>query len=225
MAIDVQCDPNTQLSTRGAGLTNQIGHSSDSMLLFFFREKNVFARTWQVMVGGTDLSKPQPGQNHAAPFAAVYSQNILVGSLPFRDQRISFGANAVQDVERFAAGSEPDTYQAQRPDRSLIELVAPQGGLVDYRHRDGAHTLDIAFEPPLKRNDATAGQDSSFRLSLDDFRDLATGTVHVGSDHDTTILDWHFQAPAWAQVHPLRSTFLKADPTSLVQLSRAQTGR
>ena len=45
IAIDVQMGRDARLHTKGADLTNRMGHSGDRMLLVFFREKNAFAET------------------------------------------------------------------------------------------------------------------------------------------------------------------------------------
>ena len=45
IAIDVQMGRDARLHTKGADLTNRMGHSGDRMLLMFFREKNAFAET------------------------------------------------------------------------------------------------------------------------------------------------------------------------------------
>ena len=43
IAIDVQMGRDARLHTKGADLTNRMGHNGDRMLLVFFREKNAFA--------------------------------------------------------------------------------------------------------------------------------------------------------------------------------------
>jgi hypothetical protein len=45
VAIEVEFGPEVQLTTRGAGLTDQSGHSADRHLLLFFREKNAIHQT------------------------------------------------------------------------------------------------------------------------------------------------------------------------------------
>jgi hypothetical protein len=214
VALEIRSGPNTQLVTQGAGLTNQMGHSGDRMLLVFFREKNAFAQAAHVTIAGVDVATPQPGQNHPAPFSAAYSANIFASGFPFRDQRVNFtndGGDA--DAIRFAPSSRPGQYFAVLPDTSQIELAASDGDLEYYRHRNGEHLLEIRFRPPLPRTDRRdiIDVDSAFRISLDGFHDLLTGSVHVSRQSDRITLDWRYEVPVWAQAKPLRSTVYISD--------------
>ena len=218
IAIDVQMGRDARLHAKGAGLTNQMGHSGDRMLLVFFREKNAFAETWHVAIAGTDVAVPQAGQNHPAPFPAAYSSNIFVGGFPFGDRRIGFGetqAGGDAEIERFVPAAVPGSYQAVLRDRTHVELIAAaDASLQYYRHRDptGSHVLEISFNPPLPAADRVAtGLDAAYRISLDGFRDLLAGTVHLTRQGASIILDWHYDAPDWTRTHPLRSTAFLTD--------------
>jgi hypothetical protein len=208
--------PDARLNTAGAGLTNQIGHSADRLLLMFFREKNAFAQSWFVTIAGTDATKPQPGESRPTPFPAAYSSNIFVGLFPFGIQSVSFAdvrPGEARAVVHFTPGGEIGTYSATRLDGSRIELVAGQDATLQrYRHRNGPHVLEVSFVPPLPSpGGLTADVDSAYRISLDGFRDLLTGMVHVSRRGDGIILDWAFDAPDWARLHPLRTTALLRD--------------
>jgi hypothetical protein len=61
VAIEVQFGSDVQLTTRGAGLTDQSGHSADRHLLLFFREKNAITSIRTVTRDGIDVAHPQPG--------------------------------------------------------------------------------------------------------------------------------------------------------------------
>jgi hypothetical protein len=209
--IEVRCAPDARLVTRGAGLTNQIGHSGDRLLLLFFRENNAFAQQWHVNIDGADVARPQPGPNsRAAPFPAVYSSNILVGGFPFGERRVVFGTDRPDrgDTERFVPGGEPGRFIAALTDGTKIELTATaDGGLQSYRHRDGDHVLEIRFDPPLPPLDRLArGVDAAFRLSLDSVQEVVTGTVHAAERDGTAVLDWRSAAPEWIKARPLRLT-------------------
>src|SRR5579863_6810942 len=84
VSIEIGVDDGATLTT--AGLTDQIGHSSAHTFLIFFRE-----RAARVIVAGVDLTKPQPGVDHAVPFVAAYSKNIYVGGFAFYGATVSFG--------------------------------------------------------------------------------------------------------------------------------------
>jgi hypothetical protein len=143
VAIEVHFNPGTQLGTRGAGLTNQIGHSGDRLLLVFFREKNALAQVWHASIAGTDVAVPQPGQNHPVPFPAAYSANIFVAGFPFGYQGVDFGAGRADENGkrvRFVAVEAAGAWFASLPDTSRIELAGrTDGALAYYRHRSAEH--------------------------------------------------------------------------------------
>jgi hypothetical protein len=216
VAIAVGFEPDGKLVTKGAGLTNQIGHSGDRLLLVFFREKNAFAKAWHVTIAGTDVAVPQPGQNHPAPLPAAYSANIFVAGFPFGNEGADFGdggSGGEGNKVRFAAAKEAGAWLAPLPDASRIELAAqPDGALAYYRHRNANHLLEIGFDPPLPsagRFDADAN--SAFSLSLDGFGDLMAGMVHASRRGDTIVLDWRFEKPEWARARQLRSKIFVDD--------------
>jgi hypothetical protein len=215
VAIDVYMSPEARLGTRNAGLTNQIGHSGDRFLLLFFREKAVAADAWSVAIAGVNVAIPQPGQNHPAPFPAVYSSNIYVGGFPFGDWRIGFGEGGEAGIVRFRPTTIPGSFQTILSDSSRIELVAAaDGALQIYRNYDsgGGHVLEISFDPPLPAADRLEnGVDSACRISLDGFHDLLIGAVHAARHDGSVTLDWRFDTPEWTRVHPLRSTMLLKD--------------
>ncbi len=229
IAIEVRFNPGTQLVTQGAGLTNQIGHSGDRLLLVFFRERNAFAQMSQVTIAGLDVAIPQPGQNHPVPFSAAYSKNIFVSGFAFGERRVDFAddsAGAETDALRFAPSAQRGVYVAARPDNSRVELVtAMDDALAYYRHRSGNHGLEIEFIPPLPPTNArNADFDSTYRMSLDGFRDLLVGTVHVSKQSDKFTLDWHFQEPVWTRAHPLRTTlFAKDHAVARIELRPLET--
>jgi hypothetical protein len=193
VVIDVHMSSEARLGARGAGVTNQIGHSGDRLLLLFFPEKAVLADAWSVAIAGVNVAVP-PGLDHPASFPAVYSSNIYVGGFPFGDWRIGFGeAVSVGDAEtvRFKPTATPGGYQAILSDSSRVELVAAaDGALRTYRNYDsggGGHILEISFDPPLRAADRLAnGVDSAYRISLDGFHDLLLGAVHAAR-HDGSV--------------------------------------
>jgi hypothetical protein len=210
VAINVQCAPDAQLVIAGAGLTNQIGHSADRLLLIFFREKNGFALSWQVTIAGVDVARSQPGRDRPVPFPAAYSSNIFVAGFPFVDRQVTFDAAVpvAQNVARFAPAGSPGSFAAKLADGSQLELAAAADGQIQhYRHRDGSHVLEISFVPSLPSPDQlTADVDAAFRISLDGFRDLVAGTVKVTQRDNSVVLDWRFDTPDWTRAHPLRTT-------------------
>jgi hypothetical protein len=206
VVIDAQCSPHAQLVTMGAGLTDQIGHSGDRLLLVFFREKNAYAENWRVMLDGIDVSKTQPGQNHAAPRPASYSNNIFVGGFPFIDRRVVFNASDARNR----------VFETKLPDGSQLELDdAGDGRLQLYRHRDGIHSFEISFDPPLpSSNQVEAEMASAYRIHLDTFQDLIAGTVHIARRDHAVVLNWVFERPDWAAARRLQ-TVVRYEPDSV----------
>ena len=225
VAIDVQFSPYTQLVSQGAGLTNQIGHSGDRLLLVFYREKNAFASNWQVTVSGVNVAEPQPGQNHTAPFPAAYSSNIFVATFPFADRRVVFDAGPAEpDLTRFTQTASQDVLSANLIDGTRLELITTgDGRLRQYRHVDGSHMLEVSFEPPMPSTDGPmADVDSTYRISLDGFRDLIVGTVHVAQRNRAVVLDWNAETPDWVRMRPLQTTVIfKSNADALIALRPA----
>jgi hypothetical protein len=210
VAIDVEVNTDAPLRTEGGGLTNQIGHSADRLFLIFFREKAAFADKWRVLVDDVNVAATQPGQNHSAPFPAAYSHNIFVGGFPFGERRVAFdghGANEDLGIVHFARASDNGPYTTTLRDRSRIELDATQDdALHAYRQSDptGDHTLEITFNPPVPGPNRIASEvDSAFSISLDDFRNLLSGSAHVIRHDDAVKLEWRFDQPEWARARPL----------------------
>jgi hypothetical protein len=211
IAIDLECAPGQPLVARGAGLTNQTGHARDQLFLVFFRSRNAVAQDWRVAVGGVDVARPQPGQSDGKPFAA-YSANVFAGGFPFSDGLVAFGApdDIAPNVVRFVPADPPGSFRATRRDGTAIELFArADGSLEFYRHRHDGHMLEIRFDPPLPpAARLTDRVSATYRITIDEFRDLISGTVHVTKLAGPVVLEWRADTPDWARGSPLRTTLL-----------------
>ena len=215
ISIVVRCEAGAPLVTTGAGLTNQIGHSADRLLLVLFREKNVFASDWHVSLAGADVARAPSSPNPRAPHPAAYSSNIFVGGFPFSDRAISFDGSDPSEngVLRFVQTSGSDRFVATLRDGTRVELgTTVDRALESYRHRDGAHVLEVRFDPPLPPPDRLgAGAEATFRISLDRFRDVFTGIVRATAVGTTAVLDWRTQVPEWARARGLRTTIVAGE--------------
>jgi hypothetical protein len=128
-------------------------------------------------------------------------QLLFVASLPFTERYVDFlgDANAARGINHFTPTG--GTAIARLPDGSQIELASETDGrLKAYRHRHDSHFFEIAFETALSVKELRSqALTSAFRISLDDFRDIATGTVSLSRDGSRIVLDWRVHKPEWAQ--------------------------
>ena len=210
IAIDVAMDATAKLSTKGAGLTDQIGHSGSQLLLIFFRGEAAYAASWRGTVRGVEVSKPQGPYNFPAPFPTAYSKNIFVGGFPFSSLEVSFDGDA-PDRPRQAASFKPSANGGFEANNGQLRLVTTaDGSLERYRQHDWTqrHVLDIGFDPPLPSvaQLAATEQVSRFAISLDGFPNLLTGEISARRQGSDVTLDWHFEEPAWARAKDLRAT-------------------
>jgi hypothetical protein len=209
IGIGIGVDDGAKLSTIGSGLTNQIGHSSASTLLIFFRELAALAQQAEVRVGGVDMTKPLAGVERPIPFVAAYSRNIYAGGFPFFGAAVSFeeAGRAPGSAIVFHPVSGSGDYDSGQGQRLV---TTGEGALQAYQQQDwsGAHRLDVRFEPPLPPVEhlAVGNVSSHFSVSLDGFANLISGEVMVHRDGGTATLDWHFDAPAWTRVWGLLTT-------------------
>jgi hypothetical protein len=214
VAIDVAMDANAELSTKGAGLTNQIGHSEARLLLVFFRERAAYASNSSVAIDGVDVSKPRNGYSFPAPFPTAYSSNIYVGGLPFGALDVSFkDAGHPGAVANFKPGAEPGVFEAHGGELRLV--AADDGKLVAYQQRDRTknHVMEIKFDPPVPSAWQLVSLEnrSNFRISLDQFENLLSGEVRLRRDAGSVTLDWYFDEPAWARARLLRTSAVVDD--------------
>jgi len=214
VAIKVGFDSEARLATTNAGLTDQIGHSGERLLLLFFRERGARAQNPHVTINGTDVAKPQPGQTFPAPFAAAYSNNIFVGGFPFMGLDVSFDGRAETPSlgAHFVPTGTPNVYEAAPPHTGRINLLTTfEGSLAGYQQHDrtGAHMIYIRFDPPLPPTDQLASEaQSAFQILLDNFRHLLAGDIRVRREGASVMMDWRFDEPAWARSRVLRTTAL-----------------
>lgn len=200
IAVEIGVDDGVKLSTTGAGLTNQIGHSSARTLLIFFREQAARTEQARVTVAGVDMVKPQPGIERPIPFVAAYSRNVYSAGFPFYGAAVSFEEGAPAPVISFHAAPGSGDYES-RDGRRLV--ATGEGALQAYQQQDrsGTHKLDVRFEPPLPPVERLAAGEASshFTVSLDGFADLISGEVVLNRDDNAAVLGWRFDAPAWTR--------------------------
>ena len=225
VSIEVIRDPETQLSRDRAGLTNQIGHGSDRVILLFFREQGALSRTAVAKIGGVEVSQPRPEANFAAPFTAAYSNNIMVGGFAFGDWEATFDDTSTSNsaVPRFTRMG--DNWVATRADGTTVELEATGTDDIEaYLHRDGNHTLTVRFDPPFPSVDRLiAGFNGAFFISFDQFAGLASGKLSAKPVPGGSAIEWTFGTPDWLQGRAMRTLSISGEGHNVRVNTRAVT--
>jgi len=214
VTINVDFAPGAHLSHLGAGLTDQTGHSADRLFLLFHRESTARTEQSAVTIDGIEVSEPRANEP-PPPFRAAYSRNIFVGTIPFGESRVSFGAGIAGELnfrEQQSADTARRLYVATRARGDQIELLADaQGQIERYVDRRGPHTLTVDFLPPV-----TAADEATYRIGFDEFHDLVAGNVHITRQDSGLVLDWRTEVPAWARNYPLRAQLQRGADGSIV---------
>lgn len=225
VSIEVDRDPGVPLSRDRAGLTNQIGHSGEKLVLLFFREQGALSRAARVTIGGVDVTQPRPEANFVAPFAAAYSSNIMVGGFPFGDREATFGDLSSINSAATQFTRKGDNWVATRADRTTVELNATStGDLEAYLHRDGNSNLAVRFEPPIPSDAGlAAGFSGRFFVSYDQFGDIASGKLTARSIPDGSAIDWTFETPDWLRGRAMRSRSIGTGGQSVRVIMQAVT--
>ena len=117
IVVDLAARP---LTRTGAGLTNQSGHSADTLFLLFHRDRTALARTNEVRVGGADYSF-RAGDDPAAKhrFMTAYSAGIQIAVIPFGQWSFS------RHEERLSANAAGLSFAVTEPDGG-VRLTASQ---------------------------------------------------------------------------------------------------
>jgi hypothetical protein len=226
VSIDIERDAGVTLSADRGGLTNQIGHSGDAMVLLFYRDRGALSQRARVTIDGVEVSQPRPGSTHAAPFDAAYSSNILVGGFPFTEWQVTFDAAAgpTSTVPRFVnAGGR---WSATLANRTTVELdTTGTRELRAYLHRAGEHQLAVRFEPAIPPAERlAAGFEGKFTVSLDRFGDLVEGKLRARPAEGGAVFDWTFEAPNWLRGRALQATMVDDDARMDTRLSLRAVG-
>jgi hypothetical protein len=194
-----------------AGLTNQIGHAGDSLLLMFYRAQHTSAVDWSVEIDGKEVS--QPGPSYVAPFLPAYSRDITTAAFLFVSGTAAVGSGdrTVPADILFLPDASLRRYVGEFSggDRKVLETTA-DGRLGGYSDWDGAHALRVDFADPLP---SPCGQsvptESRFAISIDGHPDQLAGSVSDSGGRNST-LRWSFDKPDWAANRTL-TTLVVAD--------------
>jgi hypothetical protein len=179
-------------------------------MLMFYRGENSWLSDWTVSIGGRAVS--QRGSAYVAPFQPVYSRDISVALFPFGRWQASFSPSATPDTMHFVRSDDGRRYVAQSARGTTRSLEVDQAGnLTGYADADGPNALRLTFDRPLPSPcGQEAAMESGFSISISGRERLLTGSVVSTPGQDGRVLDWRFDAPAWATSRHLR-TAVSAD--------------
>ena len=210
IVVDLAARP---LTRTGAGLTNQSGHSADTLFLLFPRDRTALAWTNEVRVGGADYSfraGDDPPAKHR--FMAAYSAGIQIAVIPFgqwsfsrHEERLSAHAAGLS----FAV-TEPDggvRLTASQPgyrNRIAVDLNAG-GALTGYRHDAATHRLALSFDAALPLAVDSPRSANQFAVHMNPDKPVARGEVVSELMEGGRRLTWRFHSPPWTANYPFES--------------------
>ena len=210
IAVDLADRP---LTGTGAGLTDQSGHSADTLFLLFHRDRNALAQSNEVRIGGRDYSfraGDDPAGKHR--FMATYSAGIQIGVVSFgqwtfsrRDTRLDAAAAGLS----FAV-TQPDggmRLKASAPGyRSRIAVDLDAGGaLTGYRHDAASNRLAFELDAALPLDVDAPRAARAFKIRMNPDEPVARGEVVSEPMAGGRRLSWRLASPPWAAHYPFQS--------------------
>ena len=208
IAVDLADRP---LVREGAGLTDQSGHSAETLFLLFHRARNARTPDNEIRIGGRDYSF-RPGDDPAGRhrFAAAYSAGIQIAVIPFGRWTFARRGARLQDAAAgisFAVAARGRRLTAEMPgylNRIAVELDA-SGALAGYRHDAGTSRLALRFDSPLPLVPDAPRASRRFAVYMSPDAPVARGAVVSEKAGAGRRLTWRFQSPRWAADYPFRS--------------------
>ncbi len=229
--LSFEFDQEQRLTTEYAGLTDQMGHGSESVFLLFYREKTSVAARSRLVIGGEDYSikREQPGGMQAF-YRTGYRSNIYVATVSYGEFHFDWKDDTLTSSRGRVFKGTPDAkgdalYRSnQAADQTVVELLTnSHGELREYRHRLGEHALRLECEPAVPTiKTAKSGQKVKYRISIDNFKNLVQGDLLTKNDGNRMSFDWEHQFPDWTKNYRLRSTILATPAGYDLTVSRKQ---
>jgi hypothetical protein len=207
---------------RPGGLTNQSGHSATQHFLVFFRAQQALAVQNRVVIDGQDFSfNTDEGVEGQYRFKAAYSAQVSSVSMPFTTirfrpepgQLVSSMGHVFRPTRMAEDGMAYVSTAVGHDGRDSTVTLALEagGGLTRYVHAVGAHRFDIHFSPPLRLELDAPPAAVTYRMSLDDVRDLVMGQVITQCDGQSVLLEWQHTQPLWAQAYRFQSVITREE--------------
>jgi len=195
--LSIQFEKNQKLATEGAGLSNQMGHSADSLFLLFYREKAVATTKGRLLIGGEDYSYKE-GQTGSKP---GYRFNTYSATITYGQSRFTWNQDGLTNSwgRVFGNGDKSNSEMVYRSkpflnstgEQSVIEITANREGEIrQYKHHSGGRAFQIEFAPALPTiESAKSGQVIRYQMSFDNFKNLIEGVLSVKKEENMIVLD------------------------------------
>lgn len=204
IAWTITFPPGARLRDHGSGLTPSI-HSVGGLLLFALRTRTADTHDDRVLFDGTDYASRGPADDATARSRSwhnpdYYSAILLFGRLQFTHHD---GVLSNSWGRTFAPlPDDPLTFRTGDlgPENFAQFVLDPAGAMASYSHFSRGHSLDFAFDPPIR---AVAAAETVTRIrfgaSFDNRRPLMAGSIRIHRvAPDVVVLEWVPSEPEWA---------------------------
>lgn len=197
LAMDFK--PGTPLRRAGSrGLTDQSGHSADSVFMTFYRDTRADAPSGTVKIGGVNHAflPREPYGGYSTRYAN--SDNIYIGITAYGAQLVPAGAT----VQPRPDGGTTHTRRTRSGNLSTLTFDR-ENALMETRQSVGSASMFTSYNPALASCRApTAPATSRFSISIDSDRDLIVGEATRRCDGAGSVIEYRPTSPKWASAQP-----------------------
>ena len=197
--IAMQFKPGTPLLKTGSrGLTDQSGHSADSVFMTFYRDTRAKASMGTVKIGGVNHAFLPSEPLGSYPMRYANGDNIYIGITPYGRQSVPAGAT----VQPRPGGGTVHTRRSQNGNLSTL-IFDEADALLETRQAVGPFSMFTSYRPALAPCGAqTSPTKSHFSVSIDSDRDLIVGQATRRCDYGVSVIEYRPTSPKWAAAQP-----------------------
>ena len=216
IAVDLADRP---LTRTGAGLTDQSGHSADSLFLLFHRNRNARLRANEIRIGGRDYSfRPDDDPTGRHQFMGGYSAGIQVAAVYFGHwsfSRHESGLSASQAGLSFAVTELDGGVRLTAPQPGYHNRIAVDhnagGALIGYRHGAAANRLAFSLDGALPLASDAPPAVREFAVHMNPDEPVAWGeAVSVPMEGGRRVI-WRMDSPPWTADYAFESIIEPSD--------------
>lgn len=191
--------PGTPLGRTGSrGLTNQSGHSADTVFMTFYRDTRADAQSGTMKIGGVNYAFLPNEPLGGYPTRYANSDNIYIGITVYGRQLVPAGAN----VEPRPGGG---ATHSRRTRGGVLSTLTYDGAnaLTETRQSVGRASMFASYSPALAScGMRTTPTKSRFSISIDSDRDLIVGEATRRCDRGGSVIEYRPTSPKWASAQP-----------------------